>query len=168
MDGRHASRQQGRPLTSAAGRPSAFLWRSQLNAGTLASAKRLMTDADQVWNRASLDAGGPNPREGDRALAGLLLAHGLVMNGGVRHACSSLDPQELRAAASGYRFFGFEDIPALLERSALSDQSELDKDVDDDGDPLDQEYWDIIPNDETIVERFHAMYTASPDRFSPT
>jgi hypothetical protein len=42
--------------------------------------------ADHVWNRAALDGGGPKPRDGDRALADLLLAHGLIMNGGLGHA----------------------------------------------------------------------------------
>jgi hypothetical protein len=42
-----------------------------------------MTNADEVWNRAALEGGGPEPREGDVALATLLRAHGLAMNGGV-------------------------------------------------------------------------------------
>ena len=83
-----------------------------------------MTSADLVWNRAALDSGGSNPRDGDQALAALLLAHGLVMNGGVRHACSSLGPEELHAAVSGYRFFGFEEIATLLKRGASSGDDE--------------------------------------------
>ena len=48
--------------------------------------------ADQIWNRAALESGGPAAREGDRALAALLLAHGMVMNGGVGHALEVLSP----------------------------------------------------------------------------
>ncbi len=124
-----------------------------------------MTNADLVWNRAALENGGASPRGGDKALAALLLAHGLVMNGGVRHACSSLDPEELQAAASGYRFFGFEEIAALLERSTSSEESEFD----DDGavDSLDQDYAVTIPDDGVILARFNAVFAASPTVFSP-
>ena len=45
-----------------------------------------MTSADRVWNRAALEGGGASPGPGDRALASLLLVHGLVINGGVHHA----------------------------------------------------------------------------------
>lgn len=51
------------------------------------------------------------------------LPHGLMMNGGVLHAFSSLEPTEWHAAISGYRFFGFQDIATLLERTASFDRS---------------------------------------------
>ena len=127
-----------------------------------------MTSADLVWNRAALDSGGPNPRGGDQALAALLLAHGLVMNGGVRHACSSLDPGELHAAVSGYRFFGFEDIATVLERGASSGDDKPDEEDDAAGDSLDQEYADAIPNDGVLLARFGTVYAESPGAFSPT
>jgi hypothetical protein len=56
-----------------------------------------LSTADRVWNRAALDAGGSPPREGDRALAALLLAHGMIMNGGVDHAVEALSAEELAA-----------------------------------------------------------------------
>jgi hypothetical protein len=56
-----------------------------------------MTNADKVWNRATLQSGGAAPKSGDRALAVLLLVHGLVMNGGVHHALESAQTSELRA-----------------------------------------------------------------------
>jgi hypothetical protein len=127
-----------------------------------------VTDADLVWNRAALENGGENPLDGDRALAALLLAHGLVMNGGVRHACSALDSEELRAAVSGYRFFGFKDVGSLLERSASFGELEFDQNDDATGDPLDDEYADNIPNDGVLVARFQTIYAASPAAFSRT
>ena len=57
-----------------------------------------MTSADRVWNRAALEAGGDSPGLGDRALASLLLVHGLVMNGGVHRAIECVEPAELVAA----------------------------------------------------------------------
>ena len=71
-----------------------------------------------VWNRAALEDGGPTPAEGDLALAALLRAHGVVMNGGVDHALEVLSAAELRAALAGYRYFGFEQIALLLEDAA--------------------------------------------------
>jgi hypothetical protein len=64
-----------------------------------------MTEANRVWNRAALEEGGRAPREGDRALAALLLAHGMVMNGGVQHATEALSADEMAAAAAGFRYF---------------------------------------------------------------
>ena len=48
--------------------------------------KAKMNKATQIWNRALADYGLAGPALGDRALAAMLLAHGLVMNGGVLHA----------------------------------------------------------------------------------
>lgn len=126
-----------------------------------------MTAADLVWNRAALENGGANPRDGDKALASLLLAHGLIMNGGVLHACSSLQPAEWHAAMSGYRFFGFEDIATLLERTTSSDQSERDDDDDSLADAFDRAYAEAIPEDAVLVERFKLIYTESPANFAP-
>ena len=48
-----------------------------------------MTPVDIIWNRAWKGVG-PNACSGDRALAALLKAHGLAMNGGVLHAVECL------------------------------------------------------------------------------
>lgn len=76
--------------------------------------------ADRVWNRAALESGGRESKAGDRALAALLLAHGLVMNGGVHHALETLSEGELEAAADGYAFFGCDDVCRFL-RGASED-----------------------------------------------
>lgn len=125
-----------------------------------------MIAADRVWNRAALENGGANPCDGDRALADLLLTHGLIMNGGVLHAFSSLEPTEWDAAISGYRFFGFEDIATLLERTASFDQSKFDDDDDPLADACDRAYAEAIPEDAVLLERFKSIYAASPSSFA--
>src|SRR3546814_2272427 len=70
---------------------------------------------DQIWNRAALEVGGTNPREGDKALASLLLLHGMAMNGGIDHAVEVLTPLEFSAALAGFRYFGLVRIAELLE-----------------------------------------------------
>jgi hypothetical protein len=70
-----------------------------------------LTEADLIWNRACTLL---MLRSGDRALAALLSFHGLAMNGGVLHALDCLNPKELEAAVSGYRFFGLNDVGDLL------------------------------------------------------
>jgi hypothetical protein len=75
-----------------------------------------LTEADMIWNRAC----GEDPLRslpGDRALADLLRAHGLVMNGGVLHAVEILTPTELSDAESGYRFYGLDGVASLLSRA---------------------------------------------------
>ena len=62
--------------------------------------------ADAIWNRAALEQGGPNPKPGDVALAALILAHGLVMNGGVHHAVACLTEDEIDAAVAGFSYLG--------------------------------------------------------------
>jgi hypothetical protein len=77
-----------------------------------------LDEADLVWNRAALESGGPHARPGDRALAALLLAHGLAMNGGVEHAIETMFSHEFAAAISGYEFFSMPQVARLLQRIA--------------------------------------------------
>jgi hypothetical protein len=61
--------------------------------------------ADRIWNRAC----GQDPLRtlpGDRALADLLFAHGLAMNGGVLHAVECLTESELSDAQAGFSYSG--------------------------------------------------------------
>jgi hypothetical protein len=74
-----------------------------------------LTTAGNVWNRAALTAGGPVPCEGDRALADLLFAHGLVMNGGVDHLVEVASVERIAAAVRGFRFYGLDEVASLLE-----------------------------------------------------
>ena len=122
------------------------------------------TSANRVWNRAALEAGGTSPGPGDRALASLLLVHGLVMNGGVHHALECVQPTEVRAAADGYAFFGFDDIAAFFRGtdhdpvlSTCNDETE---------DAANRRYWDIIPDDSVLLARFEDVFRHRPDQFA--
>lgn len=76
-----------------------------------------MVDVDYIWDRALGfgDGGAVGTGPGDTALAAVLLAHGMVMNGGVLHAVEGLEPDELDAAIGGYRRLGAEATAQLLE-----------------------------------------------------
>ena len=69
----------------------------------------------EVWNRACIDNGGPQPELGDRALVHLLMAHNLICNGGVHHALKVLSKEEWSSAVSGYRYFGLNALAGFLE-----------------------------------------------------
>ena len=84
-----------------------------------------MRPADIIWNRAC-EGGGRNPSTGDHALAALLKAHGLAMNGGIMHAVECLDASELADAESGYRFFDLGAVADLLSRARKILEADLD------------------------------------------
>ena len=75
-----------------------------------------------IWNRA---CGQDRLRSlpGDRAFADLLLAHGLVVNGGVLHAVECLTAAELSDAESGYQFYGLDGavFPAVSREGDFRD-----------------------------------------------
>lgn len=116
----------------------------------------LANDA-RIWNRAALRAGGTNPREGDRALAALLAAHGVVMNGGVKRAIATLSPEELSDAAAGFRFFSFNDVADLFAAAAESTPTFVN----------DTRYWRSIPDDAAVTGRFRQVLDRSPQLFAP-
>lgn len=115
---------------------------------------------DQIWNRAALELGGDNPREGDKALASLLLLHGMAMNGGIDHALEVLTPLEFSAALSGFRYFGLNRVAELLEGIGESvTEARAEK--------LHKEYGVAVPSDGTLVHAFRLKLLASPEAFSP-
>jgi hypothetical protein len=107
-----------------------------------------------IWNRAALERGGPSPLEGDRALAAMLFAHGLVMNGGVVHALEVLDPNERSHAIAGYRYFGvFSAASVLAQEYDDSEECEL---------RLDAAYHRAVPNDAILMSAFRKLLVKSP------
>jgi len=124
-----------------------------------------MTIADKVWNRAALKSGGASPGPGDRALAALLMVPGLVMNGGVHHALESAQTTELRAAAEGYAFFGFDDV-ATFFRGAAQD-AVLSIWTDDTEIAANFRYAQMIPDDSRLAARFVDVFRERPDQFAP-
>jgi hypothetical protein len=117
-----------------------------------------LSEADLVWNRAAMQGGGSAAREGDLALAALLLTHGRICNGGVWHAVDSLSPDELAAASDAYGFFGLPEVAELLRTP--SDAS------DDEFDVAERRYGGLVPDDEVLVERFKTVFAASRDLFA--
>jgi hypothetical protein len=116
-------------------------------------------DVNRVWNRAAADSAGDDARTGDRALASVLRADGLVMNGGVHHAVDVMSQAELSGAAAGFRFFRFADVASLLEAVAQGqDPSEA---------RANQRYATSIPEDAVLTRRFKETLLASPDLFAP-
>lgn len=114
---------------------------------------------DQIWNRACLDGGGTEPAAGDAALASLLLAHNLAMNGGVVHAMGCLNKAELAAAIAGFNYFGLTAAAHVFAQAP--DDSETTEER------LNQMYWQAVPNDETLAHAFRVKLVASPDAFAP-
>jgi hypothetical protein len=124
-----------------------------------------MTSADRVWNRGALESGGNLPGPGDRALASLLVVHGLVMNGGVHHAIECVEPAELAAAAGGYAFFGFEDVAEFF-RGASADPV-LSTWGDDTEVVANRRYAAMVPDDSHLFARFEEVFREQPDYFAP-
>jgi hypothetical protein len=123
-----------------------------------------LTEADLIWNRAcGEDALRSLP--GDRALADLLRAHGLAMNGGVQHAVECLTAAELTDAEAGYRFYGLAEVAALLSRAR--NLFEVGDDLEDHEQQLDRQYAALIPSDSALVECFEKRLQTSPADFAP-
>lgn len=130
-----------------------------------------MGPADAVWNRACFEAGGPKTLSapGDRALADMIVAHSVAMNGGVLHAVEALSPGEIAAAVRGFRYFGldgaaavFEDIHGRLAGGHVDDgaNDRLEREAD-------ERYDAVVPGDHVLVIAFEARYEAEPGEFAP-
>jgi hypothetical protein len=124
----------------------------------------VFSNADLIWNRAALEKGGRAARQGDRALAGLLEAHGLIANGGVVHCLEVLDAAEISAAIAGYRYFGFTSAADLLVYAGDTRIGELTEDL---WVKLDERYWLIVENDGALQAAFERQFSALPDEFAP-
>jgi len=123
-----------------------------------------LTQADRIWNRAC----GDDPLRtlpGDRALADMLMAHGLAMNGGVLHAVECLTATELSDAEDGYRYFGLDDVAALMSRARSLFEKEVDLGKHES--QLDGRYVELIPSDSSLVERFEEHLTSQPQEYAP-
>ena len=123
---------------------------------------RQVTEAmRRVWNRAAVESGGPTAREGDKALAAVLQAHGYVMNGGVFHAVECLGAERLRLSCEGYIYFGLREIASVFDAAAEAEETDETEDA------FNNAYWAHAQDDEAIVERFERDITANPERYAP-
>jgi len=132
---------------------------------SVVSLRSSMSPADVIWNRAAMDDGGPSPSVGDTALASLLYAHGLAMNGGVLHAIECCTDAELDAALAGYRFFGFDSVTSIFSdaRSAIDSESDLKA-----AEPMfDARYTEMIPSDLPLRDAFEHNFAKNSANFSP-
>lgn len=126
-----------------------------------------LSNADRVWNRAAI-AWNPVDRAGgagDIALAALLAAHSMVMNGGVAHCHEVLDHQEVADACAGFRYFGMAEVADFL--ASTEAKSRMDKSTERDELDWDAEYWRLVPTSQAIVKSFEAQLAAAPQDFWP-
>ena len=124
-----------------------------------------MSVADRVWNRAALESGGGSPGPGDRALAALLLAHGLAMNGGIHHALDVLSESEWAAAVDGFEFFGLTETAAFLH-GASSDPMLL-RWTEQTEHAANRRYAELVPDEDQLARHFEAVFGERSDQFSP-
>ena len=123
-----------------------------------------LSHADQIWNRTALEDGADFPRRGDSALAALLQAHGLVMNGGIYQAIECLSADELTAAVEGYNSFGLATVEDVFEAAASgllspwTSETEL---------AANKPYSGLVPKDRFLVQAFQDVFRARPHDFSP-
>jgi hypothetical protein len=123
------------------------------------------TVADEVWNRAALEGGGHAARPGDRALASILVVHGLVMNGGVHHAIDCVEPAELFAAAEGYAFFELDEVAAFFR--GVSSDPILSEWTDKTEAVANRQYAEMVPDDSALFARFQEVFRERAEQFAP-
>jgi hypothetical protein len=124
-----------------------------------------LSDADLVWNRACFGKLDDCAFRGDRALTALLLFHGLAMNGGVLHAVECLQPRELAAAKSGYRFFGFHDVAELI--SDIGSAGTVAERSDSQEASFGLRYRKSVPDDDALANRFEDYFKTNRSEFAP-
>lgn len=130
-----------------------------------------VTPSNLVWSRAAMEAGGPEAREGDRALAALLTVHNIAMNGGLLHSVELHDREEIRRAIEGFRYFGLVEAAEVVswvgQQVATTD---LDGDPDAAGEleeEADRRYGQAVPSDSTLVACFDEVFAERPEVFAP-
>ena len=106
---------------------------------------------------------------GDRALADVMLAHSLAMNGGVIYSIESRSSQQRIAAIAGYRFFGLdaaadvvEEITRRWRSGDLDDEAAENLELE-----ADERYGAVVRDDDVLVTAFEARYETAPNEFAP-
>jgi hypothetical protein len=122
-----------------------------------------LSPEDAIWNRAC-NGHSSSAYRGDHALASLLHAHGLAMNGGVLHAVECLTPEELTNAKAGFLFYGIESASSTLALAETILNTGEDPEIHES--ELDQNYSDAIPNDEFLVSIFRNHLKSNPSEYA--
>jgi len=137
-----------------------------------------------IWNRASDGMGVGQLGKGDRALGALLLAHGLIMNGGVFDAVTIMTQDDFTKtisrfkfsreaigeyhffdeALAGYGFFGLGAISELLVRA--KDLLNTEEDIGSLEAFFDSEYQRILPNDISLFSIYEKCLVDTPHEFA--
>lgn len=121
-----------------------------------------------VWNRAC-EGASDSALAGDRALASLLLLHGLTMNGGLLHAVEVLTGPAAEAAKEGFRFFG---LGAAADAVGWAHDAfvALDMDDFDAAERLEEEanrrYYEAVPDDSILERHFRSQFARRPEVFA--
>jgi hypothetical protein len=97
-------------------------------------------------------------------LSALLLVDGMVQNGGPNHAADSCEPAQLAAAAAGARYFGMEDLAALIAELPTAASGYDDEGVED---RLSEAYLRLTEDGERFDAVLQARYAAAPEDFEP-
>jgi hypothetical protein len=121
------------------------------------------TMQEQIWNRACGN-GAPVPGAGDVALAAMLTFHGMVQNVGTLDAIKTLSAEELAAARSGYRYFGFGNVAGIIGAGQAAIVQDLDIAVLEA--TLDDAYAAIV-EDGGLMAAFAAHYGRAPAAYAP-
>lgn len=125
-------------------------------------------DADAIWHRA-LDFPEEAVLAGDRALAAVLFAHGVVMNGGVLNFVEEYDVAEVDAAEVGYQWLGIDPVAELLVEVRAEvmrvggprNPGRLER-------KADKAYVKVISDDADLESYFLRRLAERPDDFAPS
>lgn len=85
----------------------------------------------------------------------MLRVDGWIQNGGVGHAFD-LTPEELAEGLDGYRFFGMEELAAVIKPHRGEEEAEYNK-----------RYYRFTGRDNLIIAKFREMLAEHPERFAP-
>src|SRR5690349_4793022 len=118
------------------------------------AARPQLTPSELVWNRAcGFDSAGF--REGDLALAAVILVDGYIQNGGVGHAFD-LTPEELAAGIAGFEYFGLHEMATIIRPHKGLDEAEHNR-----------RYYAFSRPVNHIRVKFNEMFRDHPERFAP-
>lgn len=88
----------------------------------------------------------------------------MVCNGGPNHAADGCEPAEITAAAEACRYFGLDRLAEVMLQLPAAASGYEAEDVED---RLSDAYYELVPDDATLVEAFEARYAAAPEDFDP-